>query len=359
MGKFISTARPSAWSAAAWCFFMAAAQAAPPLGLPPAGGGRHSTPSATATAAAEPTGQWPGSATETETETETAPPPAEGWPGNTQPTGTPDEQTLICTPPAVQVAPKTCASPESKDQIDAGLIRIDENGNISIAPPPSWNPVTGQFGTFNAATQACNPAIEVKLKQAALAGSQLTRAISDKQLSYPQTDPIEAVNNAKKDGAGGVCTIDIFAFDLGRLLGDTYAQIKNLIDMLSNFSIDSLFGAACKVMNSIFGNMQNQLLNELQTNSPLSQFQQFVNQLTVGYVSPLASFVSYGAGLRPTTAAVPGVTSLNPLQVSYVPGKGYVYMADVGSGNFLVVNISQTPLSPADAVTPAPAPAAR
>jgi len=49
------------------------------------------------------------------------------------------------------------------------------------------------------------------------------------------------------------------------------------------------------------------------------------------------------------------VTSLNPLQVSYVPGKGYVYMADVGSGNFLVVNISQTPLSPADAVTPAPA----
>lgn len=324
------------------------AQAAPPLGFPAptaargavqtAPGDPRSVTNAAAQADPQPTGNSP-----------------EGQePGPTSPTQQP-AQTIVCEPGSIPVGPKTCASQEIKDQIDQGLITIDENGGITIVTPPGWDPVTGQFGSFDPATQPCDPKVEVKLKQAALAGSQVTRAISDKQLGYSQTDPIEAVNNPKKDGAGGVCTIDLFAFDLGRLLGDTYAQIKNLIDILSNLSVDSLFGAACKVIHSIFGNLQNQLLQELQNHSPLTLFQQFVNQLRVGYVAPLVSWTSYGATVRPTTATVPDVSSLSPLHVSYVPGKGYVYLADVGSGNWLVVKISQTPLAPADAVTTTPA----
>jgi hypothetical protein len=95
------------------------------------------------------------------------------------------------------------------------------------------------------------------------------------------------------------------------------------------------------------------LLVDLQSNSPLSPFQQFVNQITVGYVAPLASFTGNGRTPRPTTAGIPGLLTGNPLQVSHVPGKGYVYLADMGSGNLLVVKVSQTPLSPADAVSPA------
>ena len=180
-----------------------------------------------------------------------------------------------------------------------------------------------------------------------MAGSQLTRAISDRQMNYPRVDPIEAVNNPRKEGYGGVCTIDLFAFDLGRLLGSTYEQIKNLIDTLSNLSVDHLFGAACRVVNTVFGNLQNQLLQELQTHSPLTPFQQFLNTLTVGYIAPLQSFLSYG--VRPTTATAPGIVTDHPLKVSYVPGKGYVYMADLGSGHLMVVDISQTPLAPGDA----------
>lgn len=301
----------------------------------------------------------------------TAPPPGDGGQGTAAPPeGTwvpgPGGTTIIsaptgyieCNPSApIRIAANACVNQETVNAVDGGWnVQFLDDGTPVWKPPATYNPTTGQWGSFNGAAQACNPTIEVKLKQAALAGSQITRAISDKQLAYSQTDPIEAVNNPKKDGAGGVCTIDIFAFDLGRLLGSTYAQIKNMIDMLSNLSVDSLFGAACNVINNIFGNLQNQLLNELQTNSPLSQFQQFVNQLTVGYISPLTSFTAYGSGIRPTTATLPGVLTANPLQVSYVPGKGYVYAVDMGSGNLMVVNISQTPLSPADAVAPAGGP---
>ena len=102
----------------------------------------------------------------------------------------------------------------------------------------------------------------------------------------------------------------------------------------------------------MFGNLQNQLLVDLQSNSPLSPFQQFVNQITIEYITPLTSFTGNGRTPRPTTANIPGLLTGNPLQVSYVPGKGYVYLADMGSGNLLVVKVSQTPLSPADAVSP-------
>ena len=276
--------------------------------------------------------------------------------GTTSATDTQNDPDYVeCTAEApIRLAPSVCVNQAAVDAINSGWnLTVNPDGSWTLTPSPTYDPTTGSWGTFNGASQTCDPNIQVKLQQAALAGSQLTRAISDKQLGYSQTDPIEAVNNPKKDGAGGVCTIDLFAFDLSRLLGSTYEQIKNLIDMLSKFSADSLFGAACKVVNTVFGNLQNQLLADLLTNSPLSQFQQFVNSIQVGYVAPLASFAAHGSGVRSTTATVPGLVTGNPLQVSYVPGKGYVYMADMGSGNLLVVKISQTPLSPADAVSPA------
>lgn len=276
--------------------------------------------------------------------------------GTTSATDTQNDPDYVeCTAEApIRLAPSVCVNQAAVDAINSGWnLTINPDGSWTLTPPPTYDPTTGSWGTFNGASQTCDPNIQVKLQQSALAGSQLTRAISDKQLGYSQTDPIEAVNNPKRDGAGGVCTIDLFAFDLSRLLGSTYEQIKNLIDMLSKFSADSLFGAACKVVNTVFGNLQNQLLADLLTNSPLSLFQQFVNSIQVGYIALRASFAAYGLGVRSTTATVPGLVTGNPLQVSYVPGKGYIYMADLGSGNLLVVKISQTPLSPADAVAPA------
>ena len=269
----------------------------------------------------------------------------------------PSEPLTECPPTEPhRIGADLCMSQEALDRINDGWqARVDPaTGQVTWTPPPSYDPVTGQWGHFSAATQACDPQIEVQLKQAALAGSQLTRAISDRQLAYAQTDPIEAVNNPRKDGAGGVCTIDLFAVDLGRLLGGTYEQIKNLIDTLSQFSVDSLFGAACQVVNSLFGNLQNQLLQDLQSHSPLSAFQQFVNALTVGYLSPLQSFLGHGLTVRPTVATIPGIVTAHPLQVSYVPGQGYLYLADFGSGNRLVLHISSTPLAPGDAVAPTP-----
>jgi len=313
--------------------------AAPPLGYPTGPAARPM---------ADPVGgppSDPGGGTTAPTGGETT--------GATDPQNDPDY--VECTAEApIRLAPSVCVNQAAVDAINAGWnLTINPDGSWTLTPPPTYDPIAGSWGTFDGASQTCDPNIQVKLQQAALAGSQLTRAISDRQLGYAQTDPIEAVNNPKRDGAGGVCTIDLFAFDLGRLLGGTYEQIKNLIDTLSDFSVDSLFGAACQVVNSLFGNLQNRLLQELESNSPLTQFQQFVNSIQVGYIAPVASFAAHGAGVRSTTATVPGLVTGNPLQVGYVPGKGYVYLADLGSGNGLVVKISQTPLAPADAVTPA------
>jgi hypothetical protein len=269
----------------------------------------------------------------------------------------PSEPLTECPPTEPhRIGADLCMSQEALDRINDGWqARVDPaTGQVTWTPPPSYDPVTGQWGHFSAATQACDPQIEVQLKQAALAGSQLTRAISDRQLAYAQTDPIEAVNNPRKDGAGGVCTIDLFAVDLGRLLGSTDEQIKNLIDTLSHLSMDGLFGAACQVVNTVFGDLQNELLQEVQNSAPLTGFQQFVKALRVGYIAPLQSFLGYGLTVRPTVATIPGIVTAHPLQVSYVPGQGYLYLADFGSGNQLVLHISSTPLAPGDAVAPTP-----
>ena len=255
-----------------------------------------------------------------------------------------------------RVGADLCMSQEAIDRINDGWqASVDpETGNVTWTPPPTYDPVTGQWGNFSAATQACDPNMEIKLKQAALAGSQLTRAMSDRQMSYPEVDPLAAVNNPQGDGYGGVCTIDLFAFDLRRLLGGTYDQIRNLIDTISHLSMDSLFGAACQVVNTVFGDLQNQLLQEVQNSSPLTAFQQFVNALHIGYIAPLQSLTSYGLTPQSTTATLPGVVTTQPLQVAYVPGKGYLYLADFGSGNRIILHISPTPLIPEDAVRPSP-----
>ena len=266
-------------------------------------------------------------------------------------TGT--DTTLAACPPEApyQLGPTLCGDQTIIDQIESGWqVEVDAEGQVTLIPPPTYDAGTGQWGNFDAATQGCNPNIAVKLKQAALAGSQVTRAISDRQMDYPQTDPIEVVNNPRKDGAGGVCTIDLFAFDLARLLGSTYEQIRNMIDQLSQLSVDSLFGAGCRVVNTIFGDLQSQLLQDLSNHAPLTGFQQFLSALRVGYITPLTSLTRYGNGTQASTATVPGIVTTQPLQVSYVPGRGYVYGVDLGEGNVLVVRVSATPLVPADAV---------
>ena len=317
------------------------APAARPLADPVGGGG-------TTGGTTDPGGGTTGGTTAGETTND----PGGGTTGGTDIRNEPGHVECMAESP-IRLAPNVCGNRAVVDAIDGGWnLAVNPDGTYTWTPPPTHDPVAGNWGAFDGASQTCDPNVQVKLRQAALAGSTLARAISDKQLGYSGTDPIEAVNNPKKDGAGGVCTIDLFAFDIGRLLGGAYDQIKNLIDALSHFSVDSLFGAACKVVNTVFGDLQNQLLADLQTRSPLSPFQQFVDRITAGYVAPLASFTGNGLTPRPTTATVPGLLTGNPLQVSYVPGKGYVYMADLGSGNLLVVKVSQTPLAPADAVVP-------
>lgn len=281
-------------------------------------------------------------------------PSGDNPPGGDPPT---DPSWVECTAEApIRLAPDVCVSQGAVDLIDAGWrLTVDPDGTPRWTPPPTYDPTAGRWGPYDPARQSCDPHIDVQLKQAALAGSQITRAISDRQMSYPEVDPIAAVNNPQKDGYGGVCTIDLFAFDLVRLLGSTYEQIKNLIDALSRLSADTLFGAACRVIDTLFGNLQQQLLQELQSGRPSNPYQQFVNALRVGYLVPRHSFASYGLSVRDTQATLPGIVTSRPLQVVYVPGRGYVYLADFGSGNLLVLRISPTPLAPEDAVAPPPA----
>ena len=324
--------------------------ASPSFATPPVGGSSDLDPTATIAprAADIPTATGTGTASGDTVTTGPGEPAATGT-GTASGGGDP----LTACPPETpyQLSPTLCVDQTLIDQIEAGWqVNIDPAGHVTLIPPPAYDPDTGQWGNFDAATQGCDPNIEVKLKEAALAGSQLTRAISDRQMDYPQTDPIEIVNNPRQDGAGGVCTIDIFAFDLGRLLGSTDEQIRNLIEALSHLSVDALFGAGCQVVNTIFGDLQNQWLQDGLSHSPLTGFQQFLNALRVGYIAPITSFNRYGNGTRATTATVSGMVTTNPLQVSYVPGKGYVYGVDLGGDNVLVVTISPTPLVPADAV---------
>lgn len=137
--------------------------------------------------------------------------------------------------------------------------------------------------------------------------------------------------------------------------GSTCEQIKAPIDKLSHLSVDGLFGAACNVVRSIFGDLQNALLQDLQSGSPPTAFQQFVNALRVGSSVPLQSLTGYGSTVRPTAATRPGIVTTRPRQVAYVPGKGDLYLADFGAGHRRVPHLSPTPLAPGDAVAPPPA----
>ena len=115
-----------------------------------------------------------------------------------------------------------------------------------------------------------------------------------------------------------------------RLLGSTYEQIRNLIDALSHLSVDALFGRGCQVVNTIFGDLQN----------PVAPgFAGFIAVDRVPTIPQRAAGGHYRAAhlvhpLRQrhaaSTATVPGIVTTNLLQVSYVPGKGYVYGVDLG-----------------------------
>jgi hypothetical protein len=228
------------------------------------------------------------------------------------------------------------------------------DGSYAFVPPPFYDPLVGAW-SWNPATDACNPNIEVVLKQAALAGSQITRTISDTQLGYPQTDPIIAVHNPQKDGYGGVCTIDLFAFDaIWKLLGSSYEQIRELIEALRDFSLDDLFGAGCAIVNNLFGDLQNALLRDIRSGLPPSPFEQLARQIRIGFIAPLNTWSSLGLTLKPTTATLPDVSTAAPLLVTHLQDVGYVYLAELSDRRVMVLHIARDPLRPEDAVNPPP-----
>ena len=110
-----------------------------------------------------------------------------------------------------------------------------------------------------------------------------------------------------------------------------------------------LFGAACQVFNTILGDVQQQLIQEIQQNNPLTPYQQFVQAVRLGFVTPLQSWVSLGLTPRPTTAILPGVATGSLLEVVSVPEVGYVYLARLSDLSVMVVAVSATPLAPGDA----------
>jgi hypothetical protein len=260
---------------------------------------------------------------------------------------------LECPPERpIRLDDTVCINQDILDAIDDGWsLYVDPDGTIRLEPPPFYDPIAGEWD-WDSDDEPCNPNIDVTLKQAALAGSQITRKISDTQLGYPETDPIIAVKNPQKDGYGGVCTINLFIFDeLWKRLGSSYEKIRDLIEALKDFSLDDLFGAGCAIINDVFGDLQRQLLEDITSGSPLTPFEQFIRQIRMGFVAPLNSFESVGLGVQPTQAVLDGVTTENPLLVTYVPGIGYLYMAEMEDSMLVVLGISPTPLHPDDAVS--------
>ena len=86
------------------------------------------------------------------------------------------------------------------------------------------------------------------------------------------------------------------------------------------------------MVNTIFGDLQHQLLQDLLSHSPLTGFQQFLNTLRVGTIAPLTlvhPLRQRHAGLHGDGA---GHGDDEPLQVSYVPGKGYDVWGRSGRG---------------------------
>ena len=247
-----------------------------------------------------------------------------------------------------------CVNQATLDAIESGqqLHYDPATGEAIFTNPALYDPINGGYA-YNAATEACDPNLDVLLKEAAVAGSQATRGIVNRQMDYPDTDPLIAVKNPQRDGYGGACTVSLMTFDLRDLLGfdptQTLEEIHQFINALGSFDSNDLFGAACQVFNTVLGDLQQQLIQEIQQNNPLTPYQQFVQAVRLGFVTPLQSWVSLGLTPRPTTAILPGVATGSLLEVVSVPEVGYVYLARLSDLSVMVVAVSATPLAPGDA----------
>ena len=254
----------------------------------------------------------------------------------------------------IRIDATLCVNQTTLDTIESGQqLRYDPaTGEAIFTNPAPYDPISGGYA-YNAATEACDPNLDVLLKEAAVAGSQATRGIVNRQMDYPDTDPLIAVKNPQRDGYGGACTVNLITFDIRDLLGfdptQTLEEIHQLINAIASFDINDLFGAACQVFNTILGDLQQQLIHEIQQNNPLTPYQQFVQTLRLGFVTPLQSWVTWGLTPRPTTAIIPGVATGSSLVVVPVPDIGYVYLARLSDLSVMVVAVSATPLAPGDA----------
>ena len=244
---------------------------------------------------------------------------------------------------------------------EAALALLNEGNKLTIHPdgtvvfhdPGEFDYLGGGYA-FDPLTEHCNPNIKVLLQEAAVAGSQVTRGMVNTQLDYPQTDPLIAVNNPRADGYGGSCTIELITFDIQDILGvddllQSLDDIVAIINAIAAFDLDSLFGVACRVFNTILGEVQEQLIATIQSNSPLTPLQQFLRAIGPGFVAPLQSLLDVSTSAQPTTATIPGIVTGSPLVVAHIPDVGYVYMAQLKNGLAMVVHISPTPLVPDDA----------
>ncbi|MDS4060089.1 MAG: hypothetical protein RKP73_16180 [Candidatus Contendobacter sp.] len=282
----------------------------------------------------------------------------------------PDGGSVRAEEPVIGVSPEPIAAcpPEAPIRIDATLCvnqatldTIEAGGQLSYDPatgqaiftnPAPYDALNGGYA-YNAATEPCDPNLDVLLEEAAVAGSQATRGIVNRQMDYPDTDPLIAVKNPQRDGYGGACTVSLITFDIRDLLGfdptQTLAEIKKLIDAIAALDIDDLVGAACQVFNTILGDVQRQLLADLHQINSLMPYQQLVQAMRIGFIAPLQSFLSLGLTPRATTATVPGVATGSALWVVHLPEVGYVYLARLSDLSVIVVALSATPLAPGDA----------
>ncbi len=336
--------------------------AAPPLGSGVGGEPVRVQPEAPPTLPVPSASRWAPAMVETVGSTKllaegnATPPPNGGSVRADEPViGVSPEPIAECPPEApIRIDATLCVNQATLDAIEAGgqLSYDPATGQAIFTNPAPYDYINGGYA-FNAATEPCDPNINVLLKEAAVAGSQATRGIVNRQMDYPDTDPLIAVKNPQRDGYGGACTVSLITFDIRDLLGfdpaQTLEEIKRLIDAIASLDIDDLFGAACQVFNTILGDVQRQLLEDLRRNPPLTPYQRFIQALRIGFVAPLQSFLSLGLTPRATMATVPGVATGSSLWVVHLPELGYVYLARLGDLSVMVVARSATPLAPGDA----------
>ena len=262
-----------------------------------------------------------------------------------------------CPPEApIRLDPTMCINEAALEILNSGgSLEIADDGQSAVYYiPGEFDYLAGGYA-YDPATVPCNPNIKVLLREAAVAGSQVTRGMINTQMDYPQTDPIIAVSNPQPDGYGGSCTIALFTFDILDILGvngllQSLEDMVGILDAIAALSLDDLFSAACQVFNHIFGDLQAELISAIQDNNPLTPLQRFLNKLAPGFVVPLQTLLDVATHTRPTTATIPGIATGSPLLVSFIPEVGYVYLAQLQSGMVMVVHISPTPLIPEDAV---------